>query len=170
MKKAIYLVLIVSLAFAFIACSKKSGSNSNNITTPSASQGANNSKTANDNLIDIPKDKIRFGSSLNENAVLAEIPAAIFKGVGTVYSVDVMTDNYSSFKYTVVLKFYVNSSDNAVKALMDYYKSVGAKVEETGNRYNPYSVVFDWGESTEVSFGSPGDGDYVNVQFGVVKK
>jgi hypothetical protein len=127
---------------------------------------AENKGGINDNLFDIPADQIRVG----QNVSVAEIPKEMFKGVGKVNSVDVWAISFGSFKYNVVLKFQVKSNENAVKTLMNYYKSVGATVEETGNTYNPYSVVFEWGEATEVRFGTFEGEDFVNVQFGVVKK
>jgi hypothetical protein len=167
--KRIFVLIIALLAvgLALAGCSGKkeasSGNSGNNNVTQT--QSGNN-----DNLFDVPQNEIMVTSSLNRDTVLAEIPAAIFKGAGTVNSVDIWADTISSYKYTVVLKYYVKSNENAVKTLMDYYKSVGATVEETGNRYNPYSVKFEWGESTEIKFGSFEGQDYVDMQFGVVRK
>jgi len=166
----IAILAIVALALAGCTGKKDTSGSSGNSTTQSASRGAGNTPSGNnDSLFDIPKNEIRISDNLDKDVVLAEIPTAMFKGVGTVYSVDVWANNIGSFKYITVLKFNVKSNENAVKNLMDYYRSVGANVEETGNRYNPYSVVFEWGESTEIDFGSSEGQDYVNLQFSVVK-
>ena len=165
--------IVAVLALVLAGCSGKKDTGGVSSTPGGGSANSNVPQTPsgnNDNLFDVSKNDIMVTSSLNKDAVLAEIPTAIFKGVGSVNSVDVWADTIGSFKYTVVLKYYVKSNENAVKALMDYYRSVGATVEETGNRYNPYSVVFDWGEATEVKFGSFEGKDYVDLQFGVVKK
>ena len=117
-------------------------------------------------MFDVSADQITVG----QNVSLAEIPKEMFKGVGKVNSVEVWANSFGDFKYNVVLKFHVKSNENSVKALIDYYRSIGAIVEETGNRYNPYTVKFEWGEATEIKFGSFEGQDYVDMQFGVVKK
>ena len=173
LKKSIFLVVasVVMFALAFTGCSKKNSNTSNSGNNTSSVSTVNTQSIGNnDSLFDISNNEISVTSSLNKDTVLSEIPVEFFKGVGRVNSVDIWADTISSFKYVVVLKFYVNSNQNAVKVLMDYYKSIGATVEETGNRYNPYSVNFEWGEATEVKFDSFEGQDYVDLQFSVVKK
>jgi hypothetical protein len=123
-----------------------------------------------DDLFDIKTEQITTNLD-NKTAVLAEIPKEMFKGVGKVNTAYVWANTVSDrFKYIVVFSFDVKSGEKAAKTLVDYYRSAGATVEETGNKYNPYSVVFDWGESTEITFGSFEGQDHVNVQFSVVKE
>jgi hypothetical protein len=169
MKKIVLLALALVLALSLVACGGNTDtpSGGGNSTTPPAS---NNGGNTNDSLFDISKsDVTMLTSSLDKDAVFAEIPADMFKGIGTLNSAEISADTISDYKYVVVLKFYVKSDENAVKTLMDFYKSKGATVEETGNTYNPYSVKFDWGESTEVKFGTFEGKGYVDLQFSVVK-
>lgn len=166
MKKILTIaIILLAIGTVFTACSgKKENSGTGTASTATSSQG-----NANDNLYDIPHDKIIFGSSLDRTAVLAEIPAEMFKGIGELNTANVWADNISSYKYTVVLKFDVNSNENAFETLSDFYKSKGATVEATGNRYNPYSIKFSWGESTEVKLGRFEGQDSLSMQFSVVK-
>jgi hypothetical protein len=162
-------VIALAIGLTVASCGGR-GSNQQSGTATTETAKVESKGGISDNLFDVSADQITFGSSLDKSAVLAEIPKTMFKGVGKVNSVDVWANSIGSFKYSVVLKFHVKSNENAVKALMDYYRSNGATVEETGNRYNPYSVKFEWGEATEIKFGSFEGQDYVDMQFGVVKK
>ena len=171
MKKIFCIItIVIVLAMVFGGCTGKSNSTQNVGNNAPVLTNSNTQRENNDSLFDISKNDIMVTSSLNKDTVLAEIPTQMLKGIGKVNSVDIWADTIGNFKYVLVLKFYVNSNENAVKILMDYYKSIGANVEETGNRYNPYSVTFEWGESTEIKFGSFEGQDYIDMQFGVVQK
>ena len=162
-------VIALTIGLVMVSCGGRGG-NQQSGTATTETKTEQSAPAINDNLFDIPADQITFGSSLDKSAVLAEIPKEMFKGVGKVNSVEVWANSIGSFKYNVVLKFHVKSNENSVKALIDYYRSIGATVEETGNKYNPYSVKFEWGEATEIKFGSFEGQDYVDMQFGVVQK
>jgi len=163
-----FIAIVAIVALALVGCSGKKGSSSGSV--ESSSQSVSGGSGLNNNLFNIPKGEIRFGSNVDRDTVLAEIPVEFLKGVGKIDTVDVWKDTITDFKYVVTFDFTVKSAEDAVKILMDYYRSVGATVEETGNRFNPYSVKFSWGESTEISASSFEGREYIKAQFSVVKK
>jgi hypothetical protein len=157
-------VAIIACLTAMTACG--GGSKQNQATTPANTEQVTPSKS--DGLFDIPKDKIRtYNTEADLALALTEIPSEIFKGIGELSSAYIMLSKYGVFKYDVILKFKVKSGKEAAKALTDYYKSIGASVEEKNSEVYHYAVTFeDWGTSTEVVSGT----DYVNLQLNVVKK
>jgi hypothetical protein len=166
LRNTVKTVTVLAAVTMMTACG--GGSKQNQSATSETAEQATPSKS--DGLFDIPKDKILVTSNLDKAVALDEIPSQIFKGVGELNSADVMSNNFGEFKYSVVLKFDVSSYEKALKTLLDYYRSIGATVEETGNKYNPYSVKFPWGESVEVKANESEGRNYVNLQFSVVKK
>jgi hypothetical protein len=161
---------LLAVVIGMTACGGKGNSNTpSGSSTPGTSQGANNNGGGNA-LFDIPQDQIKTynnGDGTDLALVLSEIPSGIFKGVGELNSAYIMLSKYGEYKYDVILKFNVKSGVDAAKALTDFYKSIGATVEEKDSELYHYAVTFeDWGVSTEVVSGS----DYVNLQLNVVKK
>jgi hypothetical protein len=144
MKKTTFLrnVAIVACLAVMTACGGGSKQQNQASTSETTEQVA---PAKSDGLFDISKDKIMITSNLDKAVALDEIPSQIFKGVGELNSANVMSNNFGDYKYSVVLHFDVLSYEKALKTLLDYYRSIGATVEETGNKYNPYAVKFPWG-------------------------
>jgi hypothetical protein len=120
----------------------------------------------------IPKEDVALLSwqTVEEKeAVFAEIPAALLKTVGKLSFCQVMKNNSDEYKYT----FLINSSTKTeedmkvgIKALADYYRSVGATVEATNETFSNYNVKFDNAKSVKID----AFGKYLQIQFNVVKK
>ncbi|MDR0841510.1 MAG: hypothetical protein LBN26_09060 [Christensenellaceae bacterium] len=183
MKRILALALAFVLALSLAACGGGNSGGSSTTppadsgttatpptdsSTPPASQGGNDGGS--NALFEIPQDQIKTynnGDGTDIALALSEIPSGIFKGVGELESAYVMLSKYGIYKYDVILKFNVKSGVDAAKSLTDFYKSIGATVEEKDSELYHYAVTFeDWGVSTEVVSGS----DYVNLQLNVVKQ
>lgn len=168
LKSTTAIALLTAVALFAVSCGGGKKQNRVNATeTKTETKAAKGSV-----LFEIPKDKIdayHTGDGTDLNLAFSEIPAEVFKGVGELNSAHIMLSKYGVFKYDVILKFKVKSGKDAAKELADYYKSIGATVEELSGTETSagYKVKFgDWGESVEVK----GYSAYLDVQLNVVKK
>ena len=163
MKKSFALALTLALALCLFACGAADGKPGAPEGTPPASQGAD-SKPSGGALYDITGEDLNVLADSERNAVLAEIPSEIFKGIGELKYCNITTSYDENYKYTVAIQVRESGEADLVK-LVEYYRSIGGAVEETGNKFNPYAVTFDWGESVEVKAYE----DSLSLQFNVVK-
>ena len=183
MKKLLALALVMVLALSLLTACGGGGGNSstpsggnNSTSTPPASNtpsttpsgndtpGGNNNGTTNDSLFDIPKDEVS-----GDEAAIAEIPDEMFKGVGKLSYCMVMSSGaLEGYKYTLSINLTTSDGkgEAALETLIDYYKSIGATVEEVNEALTKYNVKFDYAQSVSVSATSSG----IQLQFSVVKK
>jgi hypothetical protein len=138
-----------------------------NGTNPPASQGGSNNTPS--GIIDIPHEDISvIGLDSDKEAILAEIPAELLKGVGEsnfsqISNIGVL----SGYKYTLLINLDTaeGQGEAELEKLMDYYRSIGGTVTEANNLLDDYFVQFDYAESVSCSALSSS----IQLQFSVVK-
>jgi hypothetical protein len=164
MKKILILALALVLALSLAACGS-TDNGGNNSTSPPASQGGSNTS----GIIDIPKEDIMIsGIDGDKDAIIAEIPAELLKGVGeSDFSMISTTGVLTGYKYTLAINLDTEEgkADAELEKLMNYYKSIGGTVTEASELLNNYDVKFDYAESVSVSALSSS----IQLQFSVVK-
>lgn len=172
MKQIFSILMCIAAVTMMSACGGKTNKKATDGNAETKTESKTEAKTAKGSaLFDIPKEKVQTyntGDGTDLNLALKEIPSEIFKGVGELTSVYIMLSKYGIYKYDVILKFKAKSGMEAAKELADYYKSIGATVEQSAKTETSvnYKAKFgDWGESTEIN----GYSTYLNVQLNVVK-
>jgi hypothetical protein len=160
MKNILVLTLALALSLSFAACRKNSDNGGNSTT----------SALNTDEVYAIPKDKIRavsWATDSEKEAVIAEIPAEMFKAIGELSHCTVMKSGaLPGYKYSLAI-VTTNKDGNAdLEKLVDYYRSIGGTVEKTNSLLNDYDVKFDYAESVSVD----GMSSSIQVQFSVVKE
>ena len=170
MKKVLLLILALIMALSLAACGGKDDSGNN---TPGNSQNGGGNDTKTDGVYTIPKDKISplgFATLEEKEAVIAEIPAELFKAVGKKLSYCNIQSSGTlpGYKYTLAINMYTedDKAEAELKKLIDYYKSIGGTVEKSKTLLNDYDVKFDYAESVSITALSSS----IQIQFSVVKE
>jgi len=162
-------VIALAIGLVMISCGGRGGNQQSGAATTETAKV----ESKGGSLFDIPKEKIIVDAKLDKNTVFAEIPAEFFKGVGELAGTGaaaIFNNTLSIWKYSIQLRFYVKSGEDAAKTLTEYYKSIGGTVREIGNKSNFAEVTFSWGESVEIAWSSFEGQDSVRVQFNAVKE
>jgi hypothetical protein len=123
-----------------------------------------------DGVSAIPKDKITavsWQSESEKQAAIAEIPQELLKSVGTLKNCMVLKCSDDGYKYKLVIN--IDSKGNAeanLEKLVNYYKSIGGKVEKSTNVLSDYEITFDYAVSRDISATE----NYIKVNFDVIKQ
>ncbi len=114
----------------------------------------------------VPREKINTSSTAwttpeERDAVIAEIPAEMFKVFGEVDDCRISKSNTPGYKYTLAIR--VNNPDGkaAVEKQLEYYKSIGATINEENKE-----LILDYAKSVELV----GYSSFYNIMFNVVKQ
>jgi hypothetical protein len=169
MKKVNFKTRLMAAAIAVFALTSCGGGNSNQ-QSGNATEIKTEAKA--EQVTTIPKEDVALLSwqTVEEKeAVFAEIPAALLKTVGKLSFCQVMKNNSDEYKYTLLINSSTKTEEDmkvGIKALADYYRSVGATVEATNETFSNYNVKFDNAKSVKID----AFGKYIQIQFSVVKK
>ena len=152
MKKLFALLLALMMVFALAACGNNetpSGSENNPGTSQSGNQGGTENQGGEENkggkeLYDVTDAQITVADGLD----VSVIPAVAKKGVGTLKSggYDLKKASLSSYSAQCEITYF-DVAKEGYDALLDYYKSNGATVEEA---FGTIDVIFDWGKIVPV--------------------
>ena len=145
MKKVLALLLSIMMLLCFVAC------DTNDDPNPSGSEGdkPGTSQSGEENrgskeLYDVTDAQITVADGLD----VSVIPAVAKKGVGTLKSggYDLKKASLSSYSAQCEITYF-DVAKEGYDALLDYYKSNGATVEEA---FGTIDVIFDWGKIVPV--------------------
>lgn len=153
MKKLLALLLALMMVFALAACGENtdtpSGNENNPGTSQSGDQGGSENQGGEENkgskeLFDVTDAQITVADGLD----VSVIPAVAKKGVGTLKSggYDLKKASLSSYSAQCEITYF-DVAKEGYDALLDYYKSNGATVEEV---FGTVDVIFDWGKIVPV--------------------
>ncbi len=153
MKKLLAILLAAMMLLSLAACTSNddnpSGSENNPGTSQSDNQGGTENQGGEENkggkeLYDVTDAQITVADGLD----ISVIPAVAKKGIGTLKSggYDLRKSSLSSYK-AVCDVTYFDVAKEGYDALLDYYKSNGATVEEA---FGTIDVIFDWGKIVPV--------------------
>ena len=153
MKKLFALLIALMMVFTLAACGNNetpSGSEGDNPgTSQSDNQGGSENQGGEENkggkeLYDVTDAQITVADGLD----VSVIPAVAKKGVGTLKSggYDLKKASLSSYSAQCEITYF-DVAKEGYDALLDYYKSNGATVEEA---FGTIDVIFDWGKIVPV--------------------
>lgn len=156
MKKLLAILLALMMVFALAACGNNetpSGSEGDNPgTSQTDSQGGSENQGGEENkggkeLYDVADAQITVADGLD----VSVIPAVAKKGIGTLksggYDLKLPSSTFSDMYKAQCEITYFDVAKEGYDALLDYYKSNGATVEEA---FGTIDVIFDWGKIVPV--------------------
>ena len=152
MKKILALVLSAMMIFSLAACGDNNTTDpdkDNPGTSQTDNQGGSENQGGEENkggkeLYDVTDAQITVADGLD----VSVIPAVAKKGVGTLKSggYDLKKASLSSYSAQCEITYF-DVAKEGYDALLDYYKSNGATVEEV---FGTIDVIFDWGKIVPV--------------------
>ena len=148
MKKIFALLIALMMVFSLVACDLGNTEDPNK-DNPGTSQSGENNNGGEENkggkdLYDVTDAQISVADGLD----ISVIPAIAKKGVGTLKSggYDLKKASLSSYIAQCEITYF-DVAKEGYDALLDYYESNGATVEET---FGSVDVIFDWGKIVPV--------------------
>ena len=152
MKKLFALLIALMMVFSLAACDLGNTENPNSDnpgTSQTDNQGGSENQGGEENkggkeLYDVTDAQITVADGLD----VSVIPAVAKKGVGTLKSggYDLKKASLSSYSAQCEITYF-DVAKEGYDALLDYYKSNGATVEEA---FGTIDVIFDWGKIVPV--------------------
>ena len=155
MKKLFALLIALMMVFSLAACdlgNTEDPNKDNPGTSQSDNQGGSENQGGEENkggkeLYDVTDAQITVADGLD----VSVIPAVAKKGVGTLksggYDLKLPSSTFSDMYKAQCEITYFDVAKEGYDALLDYYKSNGATVEEA---FGTIDVIFDWGKIVPV--------------------